>query len=139
MTLIFELLLSRRPVSAQGTSKASRRNKRAWQDYIREEARQSWTQAPIADRALRFTVVYLCNGTPGDINNIIKPIQDALNGLVYVDDGLVRDVNGHMRLLSEPIDVASLPEILRNAVLERLECVYIRVEESSELNSEMKR
>lgn len=135
MTVIFELLLPRRPVSYQAKNSE---NKQAWKDYIYGRAFALWKQNPISTGALRFTVVYLCESDPCDINNIIKPIQDALNSLIYADDGLIWDVTGHMRLLSDPIDIVGLPTQLANAVIQGAECVYIRVTESSDLNTEIR-
>ena len=116
MAILFELLLPRRPVSHQAKDSP---NKQAWKDYIYSRAFSIWRQAPIVEGGLEFTVVYLCESDPCDINNIIKPIQDALNRLVYADDELVWDVAGHMRLLSEPIDPEGLPILLAEAVIFR--------------------
>lgn len=80
----------------------------------------------------------MCEDDPADINNIIKPIQDALTTLVYSDDNLIWDVAGHMRLLSQPIDIIGLPEMLSNAVIDGAECVYVRITLSNELNWEVK-
>jgi crossover junction endodeoxyribonuclease RusA len=135
MTVLFELLLPKRPVSHQTKDKA---NKKAWKDYIYGRALSAWKQFPISEGALKFTVVYLCEDDPCDINNIIKPIQDALNSLVYADDSLVWDIAGHMRLLSEPIDIIGLPTRLANAVIQGSECVYVRVTETSALNTEVR-
>jgi Holliday junction resolvase RusA-like endonuclease len=134
MPAIFELLLPRRPLSYQAKDS---HNKQAWKDYIYGRAFTIWKQNPISAGPLRFTTVYLCERDPCDINNIIKPIQDALNSLVYADDSLIRDVTGHMRLLSEPIDIVGLPEQLQDAVIQGSECVYISISESSELNLEV--
>lgn len=135
MPPLFELLLPRRPLSHQAKNSA---NKQAWRNYIYGRAFSIWKQTPISSGALHFTVVYLCESDPSDINNVIKPIQDALNSLVYSDDSLIWDISGHMRLLSEPIDIVGLPEQLQEAIIRGLECVYIRITESSELNLEIK-
>lgn len=135
MTILFELLLPRRPVSYQAKNS---NNKQAWKDYIYGRAFSEWKQNPISIGGLKFTVVYLCESDPCDINNIIKPIQDALNSLVYADDGLVWDVAGHMRLLSEPIDTFGLPTLLAEAVIQGRECVYVSVIESAALNTEVR-
>lgn len=83
--------------------------------------------------ALRFTIVYLCDESPADIDNIIKPIQDALVGLVFEDDFLVSDVDSHRRSLQEPIDVTNLPRLLQNGVSGGSECVYVRVSDAQDL------
>lgn len=89
--------------------------------------------APLTSPPLRFTIVYLCDDAPADIDNIIKPIQDALVGLVFEDDFLISDVDSHRRFLTEPVDLASLPPILQAGLVEGDECVYVRVSEAREL------
>lgn len=135
MTVLIEFLLPRRPLSHQAKPK----HKEAWRDYVFGRAFAVWKKQPITVGPLRLTVVYLCESDPGDINNIIKPIQDALNSLVYADDSLVWDVTGHMRLLSEPIDIIGLPDLLAEAVIRGSECVYVRITKSNELNLEVKK
>lgn len=131
MNLPFELLLPRRPLSHQAKNST---NKQAWKDFIYGRAFAIWKHTPISNRALCFTLVYLCESDPCDINNVIKPIQDALNTLFYSDDSLICDISAHMRLLSEPIDIVGLPELLQEAIIRGTVCVYIRVTESFELN-----
>jgi len=88
---------------------------------------------PVSIPPIRFTIVYLCDDSPADIDNIIKPIQDALVGLVYEDDSLVSDVDCHRRFLQEPIDLAALPDLLQIGVVGGTECVYVRVSDAHSL------
>lgn len=135
MPALIEFLLPRRPLSHQAKDTKS---KAAWRDFVYGRAFAAWKGKPIKCGPLRFAIVYLCEDDPGDINNIIKPIQDALNSLIYSDDSLIWDVAGHMRLLSDPIDIIGLPDLLAEAVIGGRECVYVRIARSDELNSEMK-
>ena len=122
--LPFEALIRKRPVSLQ----AKGASKKDWQDFVRGEVVKAWGDAPpVQAVSLRFSLVYLCNDSPPDADNIIKPIQDALNGLVFEDDGLVSDVDSHRRFISEGIEVSCLPPLLREGVAGGGECVYIRV------------
>jgi len=136
MTTLIEFLLPRRPLSHQAKDSS---NKTAWKDYVYGRAFSVWKQKPIKSGTLKFTVVYLCEDDPPDINNIIKPIQDVLSTLVYSDDSLIWDVTGHMRLLSQPIDIIGLPDMLSEAVIAGTECVYVRIMLSNELNSEVRK
>ncbi|MGB0564535.1 MAG: hypothetical protein ACPGVO_22460 [Spirulinaceae cyanobacterium] len=86
MTALIEFLLPKRPLSHQAKDPA---HKAAWKDYIFGRAFSIWKGLPITVGPLRFTVVYLCENDPGDINNIIKPIQDALNSLIGSDQDFV--------------------------------------------------
>ena len=122
MVTIFELLLPRRPVSLQA------KRLQAWKSYVRAEAARRWTVAPSDAESFRLTLVYLCNTSPVDIDNIIKPIQDALETVVYPADELITDVDSHRRLFTEPFDLTSLPALLIQGIAQQTECVYVRVQ-----------
>jgi Holliday junction resolvase RusA-like endonuclease len=127
----FEFLVPKRPVSHQTKSRA---NLQAWKAYVRSEALKCWPGGdPIDAGDLRFTIVYLCDESPADIDNIIKPIQDALVGLVFSDDSLVSDVDSHRRFLADGVAVTGLPELLQTGVFAGAECVYVRVTLSAPL------
>jgi crossover junction endodeoxyribonuclease RusA len=122
---LFEMLIPKRPVSQQAKNPS---NLKAWKDYIYGRARIEWSSGtPIVTPGLRLMLVYLCDDSPADIDNIIKPIQDALIGVVYADDSLVSDVDSHRRFLSDAIDITNLPPLLVEGVTLGEECIYIRV------------
>ena len=136
MPLIVDFLLPRRPLSHQAKDVA---NKNAWRDYIFGRARQAWPARPLLDWPLKFTMVYLSDDPkPGDINNFVKPVQDALCALIYADDSMIRDVSAHMRLLSEPNAIVGLPPKLATAVVQGQACVYVAISDSNELAEEIK-
>jgi crossover junction endodeoxyribonuclease RusA len=123
--LLFEILIPRRPVSHQAKN---RENLQAWKDYIYGRARNEWSGGtPHLKTGIRLTLVYLCDDSPADIDNIIKPIQDALVGIVYADDSLISDVDSHRRFLSDAIDITNLPLLLITGVVSGQECIYVRV------------
>lgn len=130
---IIEFLIPKRPVSLQAKSQS----KKEWKDFVKLHAAQNWTGSPpVQDVSLRLTIVYLCNDSPPDIDNIIKPIQDALNNLVYEDDGLIADVDSHRRFISDPVDLtklSKLPDLLVKGIEQNEECVYVRVSQSQNL------
>ncbi len=94
---------------------------------------QEWKGTPVFGEALRFTLVYLCEEEPPDINNIVKPVQDALIGLVYSDDRLIVDIQGHLRMTDEIINIIGLPPLLQDAVINGTNCLYVRIDSSSTL------
>ncbi len=122
-----EFLVPRRPISHQAKDAA---HKKEWRDFVYGRAFQEWTGKPLCDVGLRFTLVYLCEADPPDINNIIKPVQDALTALVYSDDKLIVDVQGHLRMTDQPIDVIGLPPLLQDAVIWGVDCLYVRIDAS---------
>jgi len=96
------------PVSTQGSS----RGRSAWQARVLAAATAKWPvgEAPCGvPVALRITHFYdSTNGRPADVDNIIKPIQDALKGLVYIDDHQVADTRGRRRDINGAFRVRGL-------------------------------
>ncbi|MBP1206274.1 hypothetical protein JOD97_004347 [Duganella sp. 1411] len=136
MPLIVDFVLPRRPVSHQ-TKDASQR--RAWSDYIYGRARLEWPARPLMNYPLRFTMVYLYDvERPGDINNFVKPVQDALCTLIYADDSMIRDVSAHMRFADVKCDKDGLPAKLAHAIDMGQACVYVAISDSRELAEEVK-
>ena len=125
-----EFLVPGRPVSQQAKNSS---HKQQWKDFVYGRAFRAWQGTPILDETLGFTLVYLCEEDPPDINNIIKPVQDALIGLIYGDDGLIIDVQGHLRMTDELIDITDLPALLQDAVISGTDHLYVRVDSSSTL------
>ncbi len=122
--MIFEFLIPRRPVSLQTRKK---RNLQAWKTYVNSEASKIWNGTLITSGDLQLSLVYLSDAAPVDIDNIIKPIQDALVGLVYEDDILVTDVESHRRSIHGAFDVNRCPALILQGASLGDECVYVRV------------
>jgi hypothetical protein len=124
-----EFLIPRRPLSLQ----AKRPSLSAWKSFVRAEAAKVW-QDPIIDGGdIHIALVYLCDISPPDTDNIIKPIQDALVGLVFADDALIADVESHRRSLNGAFDLTRLPPLLLAGVISGNECVYVKVAASHPL------
>jgi crossover junction endodeoxyribonuclease RusA len=123
----FEFLIPKRPVSAQ-TRKHNRLP--AWKNYVRAEAAKVWKAEPATGVSLHLTLVYLCDTDPVDIDNIVKPIQDALIGVVYDDDVLITDVSAHRRRFSGLEVSPKYSDLLLQAILLGNECVYIKVQKA---------
>ncbi|EGG4958979.1 RusA family crossover junction endodeoxyribonuclease [Salmonella enterica] len=133
MAKLVEFVMSRMPVSHQCKNKA---NKKEWMEYVSSEGVTAWNgQEIITDKKLKFLMIYLADfSMPGDINNFVKPVQDALNEKIYSDDVLIKDVSAHMRFLDEPNDPAGLPDILGKAIIDGNPCVYVAIYDSIELS-----
>ena len=134
MRTLLEFVLPRRPLSQQANSTE---HKRAWREFVYGRAFAAWRGPPLTEQGLKLTIVYLCEQDPVDINNVIKPIQDAMNSLVYADDSLVTDVSGHLRFLSDPADILGLPPLLADAIIAGVESVYVRVSIADSLQVEV--
>jgi crossover junction endodeoxyribonuclease RusA len=105
-----------------------------WQAFVRAEASKTWVGNPYSEN-VHLTLVYLYDTDPVDTDNIIKPIQDALIGLVYEDDSLVTDVESHRRSLSDTFKIDLCPLLLLDGIRSGSECVYVRIREAKALES----
>ncbi len=63
----------------------------------------------------------------GDVDNIIKRIQDALNDVVYVDDRQIRRVVAHRFLPEEYEDSDGLPDLVSEAIVNDPPFVYLSI------------
>jgi crossover junction endodeoxyribonuclease RusA len=83
--MILEFTVSGPPVSPQSHNK---NNLRAWRNKVRSAAAKEWGSRDPLDTYLRLAVAYYHPGERVliDTDNMVKPIQDGLIGLVYRDD-----------------------------------------------------
>ncbi len=87
--LPFEFIVDGPPVSQQ----ARRRELvREWKQAVKDAAQHLWAdeQLPSKDFVV-LTIIYFYDTIDMDVDNIPKPISDALNGLVYIDDKQITD------------------------------------------------
>ena len=69
-----------------------RRLVEAWTQRVRSVAEISWhTGSPLFGEVI-VVITYFFEGASLDIDNVPKPILDALKGLVYSGDSLVSDL-----------------------------------------------
>ncbi len=89
--LPFEFTVLGPPVSHQSRNKAKLA---AWRKMVRTAAQSRWGTAAPLTVGLRISVTYFHEGRAVriDNDNMVKPIQDALIGLVYNDDRLLTDI-----------------------------------------------
>lgn len=126
--LPFEFTVAGPPVSQQ-TKNGLRL--RQWKGEIVDAARLRW---PAHDQpevgALQMTVVYYHDGPSArlDNDNMVKPIQDALNNLLYLDDGQITDSRVRKTDLNGKFVVRSMSPILAEALIRGDEFLFVRVE-----------
>ncbi len=127
----FEFLIPRRPLSGQTKNRG---NLHAWKQYVRQEAAKSWTGTPLSATDIQLSLVYLCDeNAPVDTDNIVKPIQDALIGVVYEDDLFVTDVESHRRPVTGTFDITQFPRLLLDGLASGKECVFVRASDAKRL------
>ena len=126
--LLFEFTVEGPPLSQQTMD---RRRLRDWRDRVRAEAARQWPpgHTPYTDQ-LQLTVVYYHDGETirMDNDNMVKPVQDALNGLVYVDDRQITDTRVRKTNLNGSFRVKGMALVLAEAFARGTEFLHIKVE-----------
>lgn len=128
--LPFEFIVDGPPVSQQAKD---RTRLQAWKDTVREAARRRWPlgQAPITIQ-LQITLTYYHEAITVriDEDNMLKPIQDALIGIVYIDDVQITDSKVRKTNIDGLFQVRGMSMVLAEGFSKGSEFLYIRVEEA---------
>jgi crossover junction endodeoxyribonuclease RusA len=72
-------------------------------------------------------VTHYCETVIGDVDNLTKPIQDALQGVVYRNDSQVSDTIGNRRRIDGSFVVRYMSMLLAAAFSDGRQFVHIRV------------
>ena len=117
--LPFEFVIDGPPVSSQANN---RKNLRKWRKELKNKAKSHWPEDefPVGDSVMVEITYFYEKGPPKiDVDNMSKPILDALEGVVYEDDVQVTDLLCQKRRL-EDIRVEIFSDMLSDMLLERL-------------------
>jgi crossover junction endodeoxyribonuclease RusA len=97
--------------------------------WVRLAAAARWPHGePPLDSEVQLGLTYFHDSAPLDMDNMIKPIQDALIGLVYADDRQVASVISSRRDLDGSFRLNRLSPALAEGFLSRGPFVHVRVE-----------
>lgn len=124
MTIPFELIMEQAPVSSQ-----TRRRQRfhEWRQDLARAARLVWgTEDPVAI-PVSVTITYFFDDTPVDVDNLPKPILDALKGLVFRDDSQVYDLFCRKRNRADNLRIERPSQGLLDALDNSRQVLHIKV------------
>ena len=125
--LPFEFVVIGTPVSRQAKN---RLRLQAYIARVKREARKRWLSRPVKSEVKLQIIYFFEEALALDVDNAAKPIQDALQGIVYPNDRFVSTRNaGHRNLRDLIFHVRSLTPVLAEAFLRGGEFVYVRVDE----------
>lgn len=122
----FDFVVVGVPRTPQTKSPKSRRD---WRRKVRDAATAEWPRglAPF-DGELSAMIVYFFPGQTGlDVDGIIKPILDALKGLVYEDDHAIFEVVCRKISLSELTRLTNAPLKLVQSLQTDADQVFVRI------------
>jgi hypothetical protein len=99
---------------------------------VQSAAALRWGTAPPEKVSLRLTVTYYHEGDAVriDNDNMLKPIQDALNQLVYQDDRQITDTTVRKTSIDGEFRVRGASPVLLMAFVDWVEFIYVKVEEA---------
>jgi crossover junction endodeoxyribonuclease RusA len=109
----------------------NRLTKQRWRDAVQAAARAEWPddEVPLACE-LTIHITYYHERAPLDVDNMMKPIQDALNGIVYVDDKQLKERHSYLRNLNGAFRVRGLSRAQADGFMAGVPFIHIRVEDS---------
>lgn len=124
--LPFEFTIEGPPLSHQTKN---RQNLQNWKAQVSAAAQSTLTAGtvPTLDN-VSVTITYYYEDSSPDVDNIIKPIQDALIGIVFVDDSQVVDTKSRKRLLDGSFRIRGASAKLLLAFSEGKNFLHIKVE-----------
>jgi crossover junction endodeoxyribonuclease RusA len=123
---LLEFTVDGPPVSYQTRDRA---NLQLWKQAVRYEAAKNWNRLALTDR-LKFTVINFYEGEkpPLDDDNMVKPIRDALSGLVYRDDSQISYSETIQISIDAPVKIRRASQVLLDAYTKGAAFLYIRLE-----------
>jgi crossover junction endodeoxyribonuclease RusA len=130
VVLPVEFVVLGTPVTSQGSSDA----KRLWMQRVREacEAAANDGAPPLFDEVVLRVAYFYVYAPAGDLDNIVKPIQDALKKVVYDDDLQVVDLVASMRRKAVS-DRISMTPVLAGGFLGGSDFVHVVIDQSTSI------
>lgn len=126
--LPFEFVIMGPPVSQQTRSRARRR---AWVEQLRAAVTARWPADDLpVTIAVHVQITHVFPGVSGDLDNLAKPVLDALKGLAYEDDRQVTDLTMRKRDLTRDLRVETRWPALIAGFNQGGEFLHVVVEEA---------
>lgn len=88
---------------------------------------------PPALGPIRVMITHVFAGASSDLDNLAKPVLDALKGVAYEDDGQVTDIIMRKRDLARDLRLESPIPLLLDALARGEEFLHVMVEEARDL------
>ncbi|AVH69799.1 RusA family crossover junction endodeoxyribonuclease [Nostoc sp. 'Lobaria pulmonaria (5183) cyanobiont'] len=124
----FEFIVDGPPVSQQARKRGKGNRLQDWKKTVRQEAEKYWSsEQKTASGLVMLQITYFYDSVQIDIDNIVKPIQDAIKGLAYVDDNQVSDLLVRKRNLSGNFRIENMTSTLAEGFARGNEFLHIVV------------
>lgn len=124
----FEFVIPQRPVSAQARRQARLRE---WKDFVAEHARLAIAvPRALATDPVALRLLYLYDEAALDVDNILKPILDALIGVLLEDDSVITDVELRRRSRQTTFTLNVVSPVLAAGLALDKEFVYVALSDA---------
>jgi crossover junction endodeoxyribonuclease RusA len=124
-TLPWDCVVRGVPASVQSKSATRAR----WKAAVVTAATQVWPAGePPLSVPVQVTITYFYEGDALDVDNMLKPIQDALIGIALEDDKFVTDVRGSKRDLAHAFIVKGMSRALADGFISDEPFVHIKID-----------
>lgn len=95
---------------------------------VRRAAANNWPRnQQLITGPVKIIITHFYKTSSPDVDNIIKPIQDALIGLVYVDDSQVVESVGRKRSIERKFILKGISKELVEAIFTGVEFVHVSI------------
>lgn len=121
------------PISNQQSSSQGKVNLSTWRAAVRAEAKSRWTR-PLLEEELKVVVInFYSDSRPSlDLDNMSKPILDAMEGVVYRNDRQVMQIELAHRRIDTPHSIPRVAKVLVDSLQADQPFVYVRIEDPVE-------
>ncbi|MEH1850807.1 MAG: RusA family crossover junction endodeoxyribonuclease [Nostoc sp.] len=124
----FEFIVDGPPVSQQTRKRGKGNRLEDWKKTVLQEAKKYWSsEQKIATGWVMLQITYFYDSDQMDVDNIVKPIQDALKELAYYDDRQVSDLVVRKRNLSGNFRIENMTSTLAEGFARGNEFLHIVV------------
>jgi Holliday junction resolvase RusA-like endonuclease len=129
--LPFEFTIKGPPISQQAKGTSRKR----WKTAVAAAASAALPAgtAPLT-KEVAISITYYYDGDTPDVDNIIKPIQDALIGVVYADDGQVMQTKSSKTRIDSSYTIRGASAVLLLAFSQRDAFIHVRVTDPPDLS-----
>jgi len=124
----FEFVIPQRPVSQQARRQARLRE---WKEFVSTQARMAINEPRgLATEPVALRLLYFYDEAALDVDNILKPIQDALVRILLEDDSVVSDVEIRRRWRRTTFTLNAVSPVLAAGLALGAEFVYVALSDA---------
>lgn len=128
--LPFEFTIKGSPVSAQTRN---RQRLQAWKQEVRDAAIAALPPGTVpVDRNVTVVITYYYDADSPDVDNIIKPIQDGLNGVIFLDDRQVVETKARKKSINGSYQIRGVSSVLLMGFASGDDFLHIKISEAQD-------